>query len=102
MTEINLEISKGEDFSVFLPALNLLGATVKSEFGVVDSGEPIRVGVFTVLVQPSGIRLTKPRSEIESIRNGAYSFDVLVERADAHYPDGKSSSVEYKGILQIK
>ncbi|TGK36217.1 hypothetical protein EHQ12_04015 [Leptospira gomenensis] len=101
MIELNLEISKGEDFSVFLPATNLLGSTVKSEFGTVEHGEPIRVGDFSATIQPSGIRLTKLRSEIESIRNGAYRFDVLVERPDAHFPDGKSLSVEYRGILQV-
>ncbi|EMO12459.1 hypothetical protein [Leptospira santarosai] len=101
MVETKLEIHKGQDFSQFLPAKDLLSATVKCEFGLIEDGSAQRVGEISATIETTGIRLKKTMAEIASIRIGSYRFDILVERPNAHYPDGKELSIEYMGILKV-
>ncbi|EMN60310.1 hypothetical protein FH593_20595 (plasmid) [Leptospira interrogans] len=101
MVETKLEIYKGQDFSCLLPSKDLLSATAKCEFGTIEGGSSKRVGEISATIEPTGIRLKKQMSAIASIPIGSYRFDVLVERPNVHYPDGKELSIEYMGILKV-
>ncbi len=98
-----ITIQRGRAFQKFFPSANVEEATVFASFGTLKSdGHFLKRGQFEVTVQTDGYILSMSETDTSSLRKEVIEFDILVERPDSTWPEGKNAIFEYGGILKVE
>ncbi|RHX84761.1 hypothetical protein DLM75_22025 [Leptospira stimsonii] len=103
MKNIMLTIQRGRNFKNFFPSNLLEGATVFASFGMLkNDGSFLKRGEFETQVQENGYFLSMNETETSKLKKEILQFDILVEREDPKWPEGKNAIFEYGGILKVE
>ncbi|XDD52558.1 hypothetical protein AB3N59_20295 (plasmid) [Leptospira sp. WS92.C1] len=98
-----LLIRRGRSFQKFFPSSNLEGATVFASFGKIKTDGTIqkRIGFETEIVG-DGYLLKMNQTDTTALISEILSYDVLVERPDVSWPEGKKATFEFGGIIKVE
>ncbi|WP_033109521.1 hypothetical protein [Leptospira interrogans] len=102
MKELRLFMRGGEDFAHFFESPHLEDATVFSQLGKIEKGNPIPKGTFETEIVEGGYNLKMSNLETSKLSNGAYRFDVLVRRTDSLQKGGYRHDIEYYGSVIVE
>ncbi|MDI7225259.1 hypothetical protein [Leptospira santarosai] len=103
MKNSSITIQRGRSFKKLFSSNLLEHTTVFASFGMLkNDGSFLKRGQFETRVQEDGYFLSMNETETLKLKKEILQFDVLVERADPSWPEGKNAIFEYGGILKVE
>ncbi|MDV6237516.1 hypothetical protein CH379_017935 [Leptospira ellisii] len=103
MKNETISIQRGRVFQKFFPSKNLEGATVFCSFGTLKSdGYFWKCGQLESTILSNGYIIRMSEENTSKLSIGIFQFDILVERPDSFWPEGKNAHFEYFGILRVQ